>query len=563
MFNLQKNPLLNPKIIFLGLTILGAIITGYSNLNYIELLSTGDHGRDLYASAAVIRGEMPYKDFWWVYGPVMPYYYGLCNLLFGTKISAVFLGKLFIEITLGVFFYLGMARFMPAYLACIGAIWFLQSRLEFFFTINHIGGIACALGVAYCLFSYLRQAQVRYLWLGLMASFVFMLIKINFGLASLAGLLLSVAIIDKVQAVPLTQDKKKFYALGLIALPLLVGLIYWALLKDLPFYVIRQCMPYFGDDQPHHVSPLVAIPYYLQQHWLTLMHNLMNVNKALSQASASPVHGLIAGISCLFLLQNMIMHGATLAVGILLATKKIPKDDRRILFTALSIMGIFFALYFHEFLVSGVWYRSYWSWPFLMMFHLLIIATAIKYAPRFIRIIVAAILTILILFGFVSHHQSIEGQKRPQQFISVPQGQIYVGNEAQWAETVNTVTQYLNANLKPGELFFALPYDCLYYYLTNKPTPTRDLIFFQHIKITPQQELAIINDLETKKIGYVLMSNRIASSEIGMGIFGQTHCPLISKYIQDNFTPIIRQGGNWQAEPGWGHNHGVIIFKRK
>ncbi len=563
MTNLKFSWLLSPKIIFLLVTIIGAILTGYSNINYIELLSTGDHGRDLYASSAVVRGEMPYTDFWWVYGPVMPYYYGLCNLIFGTKISSVFLGKLFIEITLGILFYLGMARFMSAYLACLGAIWFLQSRLEFFFTINHIGGIACALGVAYCLFSYLQQPQVRYLWLGLLASFIFMLIKINFGLASLAGLLLSVAIIDKVQATPLTQNKKKFYILGLFALPFLVGLIYWALLKDLPFYAIRQCMPYFGDDQPHHVSPLVAIPYYLQQHWLTLMHNWMNVSKAVGNAFASPINGLIAGISCLFLLQNIIMHGATIAVAILLATGRIIKEDRRTLLLALSMIGLFFTLYFHEFLVSGVWYRSYWSWPFLMMFHILTIATALKYAPRLIRVIVTTIMTILILFGFVSHSQSIDAQKRPQQFIAVPQGQVYVGNEPQWAETVNTVTQYLNANLKPGELFFALPYDCLYYYLTNRPTPTRDLIFFQHIKITPEQELSIIKDLENKKIGYVLMSNRIASSEIGMGIFGQTHCPLISQYIQANFIPISRQGGNWQAEPGWGHNHGVIIFKRK
>ena len=31
-------------------------------------LSQGDHGRDLYAAQAILRGELPYKDFWWVYG---------------------------------------------------------------------------------------------------------------------------------------------------------------------------------------------------------------------------------------------------------------------------------------------------------------------------------------------------------------------------------------------------------------------------------------------------------------------------------------------------------------
>ena len=56
-------------------------------------LSQGDHGRDLYAAQAVFRGELPYKDFWWVYGPLMPYYYGLFYKIFGIQISSIILGK--------------------------------------------------------------------------------------------------------------------------------------------------------------------------------------------------------------------------------------------------------------------------------------------------------------------------------------------------------------------------------------------------------------------------------------------------------------------------------------
>ncbi len=60
--------------------------------NFQEYLAQGDHGRDLYAGQAVLRGETPYKDFWWVYGPFMPYYYAVFLKLFGPAISSILLG---------------------------------------------------------------------------------------------------------------------------------------------------------------------------------------------------------------------------------------------------------------------------------------------------------------------------------------------------------------------------------------------------------------------------------------------------------------------------------------
>ena len=142
-------------------------------------------------------------------------------------------------------------------------------------------------------------------------------------------------------------------------------------------------------------------------------------------------------------------------------------------------------------------------------------------------------------------------------------GHIYVGNEPQWTDTVNRITDFLNTKLQKDDLFFALPYDCLYYYLTGKTSPTRQLIFFDHIKIPQQQEIAVIKELENNKVNVVLMSSRYISDEKGLGIFGKTYCPILGQYIYQKFAPLIRQGGDWTIPPGWAHNHGVIILKRK
>jgi hypothetical protein len=72
----------------------------WPELNYQDLLSQGDHGRDLYAFDAVTHGKLPYKDFWWVYGPLMPYYYGLFFKIFGVHITSVLLGRALLVILL-------------------------------------------------------------------------------------------------------------------------------------------------------------------------------------------------------------------------------------------------------------------------------------------------------------------------------------------------------------------------------------------------------------------------------------------------------------------------------
>lgn len=530
---------INSKIIFLFLTILISAIFVWPELNYQDLLSQGDHGRDLYASDMVTHGKMPYKDFWWVYGPLMPYYYGLFFKIFGVHISTMLLGRAMLVLVLSVFFYLSATCIMAPSLAFLASIWFTQGRPEFFFTYNHIGGIACELIILWCLLSYIQFGTQRYLLWALLADFILGLIKINFGLAGLLGIIISVFTIDYAQKYAWDEAKKKFYLTASVAIPAALGIIYWALLKDLPFYAVRQCMPYFGDDQPHHATLADVLPYYFMQHWLTFIH--------------TPLYMVI----------GIVLHGCTLATLYFLFTNKFDDPYKKKLLLTLGMIWLFFVLYFNEFIVSGVWYRSYWSLPFLEFFQFVTIAAAFTFIPKFLRILIVIFLGGLTLLGIVAHIGMIESQKQPFRYLSMDRGHVYVGNEPQWTDTVNEVTLFLNKSLKPEDKFFAVPYDCLYYYLTGKESPTRQLIFFDHIKIPQEQELTIIKELLGHNTRYVLMSNRIASKELGLGIFGKTYCPVLAQFINQNFMPFTRQGGDWNAQPGWANNHGVLLLKRK
>ena len=158
---------INPKTLFLVLTILMSAVFVWPELNFQDHIAQGDHGRDLYAFDAVMHGKLPYKDFWWVYGPLMPYYYGLFFKIFGVHITSVLLGRALWVMGGSVFMYLAATCIMSPWLAFLASAWFTQSRQEFFFTYNHVSGITAELLICWCLLSYIRKGSMRNLWTAL------------------------------------------------------------------------------------------------------------------------------------------------------------------------------------------------------------------------------------------------------------------------------------------------------------------------------------------------------------------------------------------------------------
>lgn len=552
---------MNKRTFFLFLLIAVVLCMGSFKLNFYQQLSQGDHGRDLYSAQAALRGEMPYKDYWWVYGPLMPYYFAFFYKAAGSSIVGFLVGDLVLKTAAAAFFYLACTCFIPPLLACLGALWFAQAQPDFFFTFNHQGGITAELWVIFMLFAFIKDKTPKYLWMTLPAILIYCLIKINFGLAALIVVIIT-ATLSSYNTPQGRALLKKFYPMCAF-LVAAVGLIYWLLLKDLNIYEIRQCMPYFGDDQPHHFPPSLTIPYYFTQHWLTLVHAWLDLGQSLSRGTGNLFFIFLSFYSAMNCFHHVLLHAATVLVIWLLVSRTINAEENKRLLWCLGILLTFFILNFHEFVVSGVWYRTYWSLPFLFMFHAIMIAFAYRIFPKWVRGILWSALGSLLVLNLIVSFFTTQQQKVPANFLTSPYANVYVGNEPEWTQTVNAVSEFLNKNLKEDETFFALPYDDIYYYLTDKHSPSRMLIFFDHIKIAPAQEVSIIKELESKKVAYVVMSNRIISSERGLGIFGKTYCPLIAAYINQKFTPLVRQGGDWNKEPGWGNNHGVLILKRK
>ena len=541
----------NSKCFILLLVLSAGILITAPYANYQGFLSQGDHGRDLYAAQAVYRGELPYKDFWWVYGPLMPYYYGLFFKIFGTQMSSMILGKLILRALGGILIYLGLMEVSSTTAAFLCACWFMLFQQDFFFTYNHLGGIVMILGVAFCLLSYIKKSSPKAAWGALGFIFALCLIKINFGLAALAVCVITVGVSDlvrrKIGGCPYLN--RYFYTAAFIGLPLLVFIIYWSLLKGLSVAEMRQCLPYMEGDQPYAMGPWVTISNFLQTTLRTILSNWMNLTFA--------VIINVSALRCLYLFGPHAGHSQ------LFARNKLTDPRKTVLALSLGMLCLFYAANSHEYLKSGVWYRGYWAQPLSIMIIFLLIDTAAQSIPKIARKIIFTFLAGLAIYCWLLAGRQLMAAKTESQYLSLPRGGIYIANPPSWITTVEQTTEFLNKTLETHELFFALPYDCLYYYLTDKKTPTRQLIFFEHVKISKTQEKSVIAQLEKNHVNYVLLSSRaFGSHEPGLGFLGTDYCPLIGKYIRDNFVPVARFG-DWSHEPGWAWNHGTLILKRK
>ncbi len=525
-------------IISLCFSILLGLFVLYPFIDFQPMLSQGDHGRDLYAFQATLNGDLPYKDYWWVYGPLMPFYYAGVIAFLGTTIQSILLGKLILLLANGILLFICLSFYASPIFCLIASSWFFLFSRDFFFTYNHIGGVTCLFGVILCLILYIKHQNLKHLYYALLVCLLLCLIKINFGICAVISVCFAAILIDNQYKQKLPISKKVFFSVALLGLPGIVLLINYILLNQLPLYAIRQCLPYLNADHPHTANMFSSLG--------RLNNYIVKIN---SQSWQDVLFFAIGLFSSLHLI-------------LLNIKKKIAYPLRKKILLTLTILIFIGVLNLHEFLASGVFYRSFWSRPAWLLFIFIIISFSLKNLPRIIRFIFYSALILTIFLQWVDQHYYLKQVKNPSQYLFLDRAKIYVGNDPTWIQTVFYSSSFLKQHLKEDETFLALPYDPLYYFLTNKQSPTRQLIFFDHINIPKQQEEKIINHLQTNKTNYILISSRYYSEETGLGHFGETYCPLLGNYVKENFV-VIAEFGDWTNPPGWGWNHGTRILMHK
>ncbi len=532
------------KSLFLLLTIIAGLWALAPLHNFQYYLSTGDHGRDLYAFQETMEGKLPYKDYQWLSGPLMPYYYSMFFRIFGVSIQSTLLGQNTLILITGVLIYLICATFLSPTISFICPIWYWAFRnIEFFHTYNHSGGIVTILLTLYAALLYLKNPLKRYIYLGAFSIFLLMLIRLNMGIAIFIAFFLCLTIIDLIKKEPL------FLKLHILRILIPLGtfasaiFIYWLLLHPLPGYILYQSFPYGKFQRTDTTTSIIG--------------TLLLLKSILLKNFTSTIPRQILGLTIII---------AFIQSLYLTLFNRIPQKIKTNFILSFLTLFIFFTLAFHEYMASGVFYRLHWVICifFIIIFYLIYWMMQLSSQKIFTPLVQSMIMLTLFTPAIIqihNEHKNIKTFKIIGASLHLGKNDIYTSQGKEWSEVVTQSVNFIQNNVPQNDKILAMPFDALYYFLSQREGASRQLVFFDHIIIPKEQEEKIIADLENQKVNWIILSNRIHSEEPGMGTLGKTYCILIRKYLNKNFK-IVAQFGDWKNPGGWVFPHGTRILKR-
>lgn len=542
LFSLEKMlPTLSQrqKGLFFFLTLFLGCFFFFPHLDYQAFLSTGDHGRELYGFKCVMDGGVPYRDFSWFQGPLTPYYYALFFKLFGPTIQSAVLGQTLLVLLTGLVIFFLAASFLTPGIACLCAASFWVFRGEgFFYTYSHDGGLLAFFLSIFFLFKYFDRPLLRHALGGFLSLAALLLIRLNLGIVTLIPFVSFLFLRDMETGGHHGRTNVRTYAvLALLLLGSVAG-IYWSCIRTLPLYTLPQNFPFLSSFRADAGTSLME---NIRQPFLALYFFV--------------VSGWPQRCLAIFLIATLIQTFRNLR-------RKECLPGRRILVLKLSSLLVFTLFSMHEFILSGIFYRVLWFFfPFMLLLYA-VFDLGTRFFWRPLRILLMAGAGIFIFLNMSAENIAITATKKDGQLFELKGQKIFTLQPPEWIDVVEKTVAYIDAHLGPQDSFFALPYDPLYYFLTDRRSPSRELILFQHFNVPPQQEAEIIRALETKNVTYVLISNRaFYSTEPGMGVFGKDYCPGLADYVRKHYQPVA-EIGTFKQPAVWAFGHAVRIFKR-
>lgn len=540
---------------FFFLTVLAGVILLWPRHDFLPFLIQGDIGRDLYAYDRTLNGAIPYRDYYYTYGPLMPYYYAFYLKVFGVHLTSILIGKIILNLFAGVLVYLTLATYIWPIMAFLASSWFWSFGPDFTHTFNHTGNTLTTTLLLFLLSFYCRNQKSALIFPIALILLVSLLIKISTGVALFVATAIVLVFIHFQRGSSGDQKKRLIKDLLILAVFFFVGVgIYVILFRGLPNYYLFQCLPIAPGYQQWNAA---SVGILLKTFWAELINQMTGRHPLFRMFSVSYFDSVW---------HFRILFGALLFITLAYLTALLRgmrrNTERHATYLFPTVMLVIALFLGHEFLLTGTFYGIWPACIVLIMLSFYAINSGIERMTFLVRVVVLAVLVVTMCLEVGGRYLYRDDITRtPGRLMCDPRLGIYVKNSPQWINTVEKTTAALKMSLGKNEAFMAIPYDPLYYYLLARAAPVPETIFFDFLNITRQQEERIIYDLERKQCNYVLLSNRISSAEQGLGEFGTSYCPLLFAYIRNNFESIA-EFGDWRQMPQWIDGHATRIYRR-
>ncbi|HOX36545.1 MAG TPA: hypothetical protein PL033_01035 [Candidatus Brocadiia bacterium] len=526
--------------------------------------STGDRGRDLYTALLVMRGQVPYIDFDWPYGPIMPFYYSVFYRLFGVSILSFEIGENVLRFLCAMAVY-WMARGALRTGGALAVGSFFQALMPMAYTTaNHVGGVLSSVVAMGFFIRFLNGCGSRgfNLYGGAISLVLLSLVKLNMGAAFAGAFAIVVFALQqtgRLDGARSMRPRETVRALLILGIP--VFTVYAILLALTPPESIPICFPYLPG-------------YHLQ--YPPIMERLRFELETVSVIfGKQPIVNFVAQVLLAF--RTIMLFLVLIVCGIFLIFEWKKSDFRdgggaAILFGYVALLAGA-----HEFLLAGSWYSmSYWctpAWAFLTVFTVARLGEYLNRRTRqehlFTRLnvlsaVVFSIASAVVMFvGVKSYTQTVEWEK-----VDHPRGGVWrqrqKGELSSWAQTVTATARAIEELTQPGEPILVVPFEPIYLFLADRPQACRLMDFSGYQQLDTAAQERVIRQLEEKNVRLVVWANTIMVINGKMDEFGGTSCARLGDYIRRRYftRPELRFGE--KTQPGYGVlNHGTKILIRE
>jgi len=520
--------------LWISLLFLTLAIFWVPTINIQPYLSTDDMGKDLYPFELSLKGEWPCRDYWWQYGPLMPFYYAFWFLVGGVNLISLRLGLAVIYLLCSLLTYRTLRIFASPPVAFLASLAFLLQEFYWpYYNFNHIGAVPFLIISIFCLWKYFLGRGSRWWYFGALALAGMTLIKINLGITSFLAFLASIFIAGGL-------ERRGHLVLISLMFGILVLGGYATMYAGIPLSQVDHCMT---ARSAHREFP----SYTLWTHFKHLAQWFLVWDRArLWWAALFALFGILGFVG--------------------LGRKGPAATEMKTIQKVVGSLFLFGLFNSSDFFMLGHIYRlDFWSLPILVLFMGVSAEGAKNLFEDKMRIFLGGLIFLGVVWLPFQYLGTALRARVPERYLDFPRGRVYVAKEiASTVAAIKEGTRFIIENTKPREEILVFPRDPLYCFLSGRRHALSELDFEYIAQYSEGQEEEFIRQIEAKQVALVVLANRDGSNPLsekgvaGVGTFGKTHCQKLGKYIFENYQEAKTFGVWASAKPRI--SHAIKVF---
>lgn len=513
--------------IFYLAVILLYFIWFYSSNYNVGTINNIDEGYFLSLIYRTSLGEMPFKDFNWIYGPLMLYYYAALYKLFSISLITARIGYIALYALVVIMTYFLAKRFMPRFYALLCSVMLVGILKLYNAMYTHIGCTLAGLGILFMVSNYLKTREKKYLlFAGLLCGFS-LTVKMNVGIAMFAAvivfLILNYILENYVNGKKLELFNKNLFTEIFIyigASLVVVIPVYFYFYQPLTLYQFKKTIPWY------------SIYHYYRVGW-----------------NPWPVEFSLRGLKLWFLdepfIPLMVRVLPLLFAGVIIY--KI-RSKQFAIFESSLLLLIIFKLFIsvENFVYVG---KIQYAQPAIIICFMYIVYLIGKTLKNKTAIYTLRAVFAIFLFLYIYTYAVIPVIKKDEMFgkyIPLKRAHMYAENN-KGTDNFLKIIDFIQKNTAPKEKIFVLPFESYLYFYSERDNTTRADSMEYGIIYTKEDEEDVINSLKKNKPRFIFISNRIMMDEKSLGvIWGKSYQQDVKKYIFDNYH-FIKQIGDFKA----------------